>query len=498
MAKPENTQQNKKPFFSEKTRRRFRFGSGSLFMLIAAVVLFAVINIVLEQLPMSIDISKDKMYTLSEASIEKVKSLDQKIEIIALYDRVRGEADSQKATIIRILDQYERYGGDMIDISYVSLDDNPGIIADKVPNENLASAFGENDYIVRNTETGRVQRIDANEMFSMELDYTSFQYNIISVDTEKVVTSSLYYVTAEHIPVIYFSTSYGEEDLDDFTSLTDNLSYYNYDVKTVDLDNVEAVPEDASIIVFMSPERDLTDRLYNMMYDWLTSKDGGDAIFAFDPILTGGKLTNFNKLLSELYGIQVNSDVVTDVTGNQLASAGKENYIYASSVQEKEGPLADFAPQNNFYAFNSSSIKILASVGDYDTGALITTRSEDATCTDISTGTKITGKATLAAYGQRSYTGNKVVVFGSSELLKDDVIKQYKNTNTAGAFIYSISWMEDMYASAADEIEVKTGDGSIVAVTQSTSRGLAAFAIIIYPILIILVGVIVWLIRRHL
>ena len=118
--------------------------------------------------------------------------------------------------------------------------------------------------------------------------------------------------------------------------------------------------------------------------------------------------------------------------------------------------------------------------------------------TDISTGTKIPGKATLAAYGQRSYTGNKVVVFGSSELLKDDVIKQYKNTNTAGTFIYSISWMEDMYASAADEIEVKTGDASIVAVTQSTSRGLAAFAIIIYPILIILVGVIVWLIRRHL
>lgn len=493
-----NSNSQKKSFFSEKTKRILRFGSGSVFMLIAAVVLFVVLNIILEQLPLSIDVSQDKMYTLSDKTVEKVESLQEKVEIIALYDRVRGEANSQKATIIRILDQYEKIADGMIEISYVSLNDNPGIISEKVPNENLASAFGEDDYIVRNTVTGRVQRIDADQMFSMELDYTSFQYNLVSVDTEQVVTASLNYVTADKIPVIYFSTSYGEDDLDDYSFLTDNLSYYNYDVKTIDLDAVEKIPDDASILVFMSPKRDLTDRLYNMVYDWLTTSEGGHAIFSFDPIHTGGQLTNFNRLLSELYGIQINNDVVTDETGNQLAAAGKDNHIYASSVQEAEGPLAQFKAQTDFYAFNSTSLKILASVGDYDTGKLITTRGNTATSTDIATGEKTTGNMILAAYGIRQYTSNKVVVFGSSQLLKDDVISQYRNTNTAGTFIYSANWMEGMFDDMSDEIEVKTKQGGIVNVSTSSSRWLALFSILIYPCLIIILGVVVWLFRRHL
>ncbi len=498
MAKPENINNEKKSFFSEKTRRMFRFGSGSILSLIAVVVLFVVVNVILEQLPMSIDVSQNKMYSLSEETIDKVEDLDTKIEIIALYDRVRGEADSQKATIIRILDQYERYGGDMIDISYVSLDDNPGIIADKVPDATLASSFKEDDYIVRNTKTGRVQRIAASRMFTMELDYSSFQYNIVSVDTEQVVTSAIYYVMAEKIPVIYFSTSYGEDELDDYKGLTDSLGIYNYDIKTIDLDVTEKIPEDASIIVFMSPERDLTDRMYNMMYDWLTRDDGGDAMFVFDPLLNGGKLANFTRLLAELFGLQVNNDIVTDVTGNQLAAAGKDSYIYAASVEEEEGPLSDFTSSTKFYAFDSCSIKVLAPVGEYDAGKLIETRGTESTCTDIMTGEKIQGKATLAAYSQRLNTNNRVAVFGSSQLLKDDVINKYANTNTVGTFIYSAFWMEDMFESGAEDIEVKTNAGGIVAVSGTTSRWLAAFAIVIYPCLIILLGVVIWLRRRHL
>ena len=260
----------------------------------------------------------------------------------------------------------------------------------------------------------------------------------------------------------------------------------------------EKIPEDASIIVFMSPERDLTDRMYNMMYDWLTNNDGGDAIFVFDPLLNGGKLTNFTRLLSELFGLQVNNDIVTDVTGNQLASAGKDSYIYASSVEEEEGPLADFTSSTKFYAFDSCSIKVLAPVGEFDAGKLIETRGTESVCTDILTGEKTHGKATLAAYSQRLNSNNRVAVFGSSQLLKDEVINKYANTNTVGTFIYSAFWMEDMFESAAEDIEAQTNAGGAVSVSGTTSRWLAAFAIVIYPCLIILFGIVIWLRRRHL
>lgn len=498
MAKPENINNDKKPFFSEKTRRMFRFGSGSLLSLIAVVVLFAVINIALEQLPMSMDVSQNKMYSLSDETINLVENLDTEIEIIALYDRVKGEADGSKATIIRILDQYERYGGNKIDIKYISLDDNPGIITQKVPDKTLAASFTEDDYIIRNTKTGRVQRIAASRMFTMELDYTSFQYNIVSVDTEQVVTSAIKYVMADKIPVIYFSTSYGEDDLDDYKGLTDSLGIYNYDIKSIDLDVTEKIPEDASIIVFMSPKRDLTDRMYNMMYDWLTSNDGGDVIFAFDPIHTGEKLSNFKRLTSELFGLQVNNDIVSDVTGNQLAAAGKDTYIYASSVKEEEGPLKDFDVDTRFYAFDSCSIKVLAPVGEFDAGKLFETRGTESTCTDILTGEKTQGKATLAAYSQRLNSTNRIAVFGSTQLLKDDNINKYANTNTVGTFIYTAFWMEDMFETDVSDIEVKTNTGGVVTVSGATSRWLAAFAIVIYPCLIILLGIVIWLRRRHL
>ena len=174
-------------------KRRVNYGIGYVLLIVATIVVFVVVNVILERLPMSVDLTANEQFSITDETKDILENLTEDVEIIALYDRVKGMADTQRAEVIRILDLYDAYSH--VNVSYVSLDSNPNIVNETV-GQASAAAYSEGDYIVKSGK--RTKRIAANDMFETSTQYIS---NIIPVtyatgnQTELRVSTAIKYVT---------------------------------------------------------------------------------------------------------------------------------------------------------------------------------------------------------------------------------------------------------------------------------------------------------------
>ncbi len=474
-------------------KRRLNYGIGYILLIAAVLIVFIVVNVLLERLPMSVDLTANDQFSITSETKEILKNLNEDVEIIALYDRVKGMADTKRAEVIRILDLYDAYS--RVTVSYVSLDSNPNIINDTVGQAN-AAAYSEGDYIVKSGK--RTKRIAANDMFETDTQYIS---NIIPVtyatgnQTELKVSTAVRYVTRESIPNLYVSTGLQETDKSNYSKIFEDLDNMNILVKELNLSQVEAIPEDAGAIVFLSPKRDLSEVEYDLLHSWLIN--GGMVFFAFDSDRTGVRLDRFNELLSGLYGLSVNNDIVSDEEAYRIAAAAKSSVITASA--QKNGPLSVNNLEKSYFSFDSRSINVLSTAGYFESFPLVQT-SSSATSTAYGSGAETKGVATLAACGDYYGDGHRTraVVMGSSLGLTDENIQKYSDTSSELLFLYSIDWMMGDDTMESLEIETKPYSTTVLTVDNVKSKWIFAFSVIIYPLAIIAVGVVIWLRRRHL
>ncbi len=480
----------------KKIKDKFSFNMGYIFLVVMIIVVFVFVNIIAAQLPLTFDFSSNEMYTISEATENLLDEIPVEVEIIALYDKVQGLADKNLSDVIRLLDVYDSHKN--VNVSYVSLNDNPNVVNENV-GDATAGTYSEGDYIVKSNI--RTKRIAASEMFETQMDYTTFTSKIVANKTEKEVTNAIKYVTNEQIPTIYVSTGFLENDRSEYSYIFDDIDSMNMDVADINLNQAKEIPENADAIVFLSPKADLSTSAYEMLHDWLANK-GGMAIFAFDSDMTATKFDNFNLLLKELYGMEINNDIVSDIEDYQITSAGKPSVISAGHVAN--GPISSEsgnALKTTYTSYDSRSISVLGTSNTYASYPLIQT-SKNATSTEYVTGKEVNGVQSVVACGEWKFDYNnisKAVVFGSSKGLMDEYIRTYSDTASEWLFLYSIDWL--IGETAMDTVEgvearVDITDKVVVDVTQS--RWLFVFSVIIYPLVIIGVGIFVWMRRRHL
>ena len=475
-------------------KRRINYGIGYILIIIAVLVVFILVNVVLERLPLSLDFTANEQFSITDETKDILNSMTEDVEIIALYDRVKGMADSQQAEVIRILDLYDAY--DHVSVSYVSLDSNPNIVNEKVGSATAAS-YSEGDYIVKSDK--RTKRIAGDDMFETATEYIS---NIIPVtyatgnQTELKVSTAIQYVTLDIIPNLYVSVGLQEEDRSLYSKIFEDLDNMNINTKEINLSQVDKIPEDVGAVLFLSPKRDLSANEYDMLHQYL-SNDGGMMFLAFDSDMANVSMERFNLLLSELYGMTINNDIVSDEESYQIAAAAKASIITASS--KSNGPLSVNPLSQTYISHDSRSINMLNTTGYFESYPLIQT-SSSATSTAYGSGNETLGVATLAACGENTASTkySRVVVLGSSKGMTDENIQLYSDTASELIFLYSIDWM--MGEDTMDSLEIETKDYVMTTITadNTQSKIIFAFAVIIYPLAIIAVGVVIWMRRRHL
>jgi len=473
-------------------KRSLKYGTNAVIMTVAVIVIAVVLNLFVDMFDLKLDLTPNKLYSLSETTQSILSEIDQPIEIIGLFDDGEITSDDIYKQVTDLLALYEKYPN--ITVKYIDPDRNPGIIAQLDPEK--AMDLSTNDFVVRSTVNGneKKKKLDYYDLFEYEYNTYTFSQSITGSNAENGFTGAIRYVTSEYTPVVYFTEGHDENDVDYvYSNLKDYLDKNNIMVKHLNLMTAEKIPDDAEMIIVASPKKDISyaerDLLDNYLYN------GGNVIFLFDYLENGPSFDELNGLLSK-YNLAVNNDKVKETDENRHLA--KDPYTLLVDVYSN-----DIVP-NRFTTImtNSRSISVLKNEKDYITTTSLIRASEKAVgeMVDKSKGDDINGPLDIAVAVE--YKGGnqpgKVIAIGNSSFISDSAYQYYGDYYIANMnfFLSCINWMVEI----EDEIIVPTKNYEInsFSITEHQAGVMRVILIVIYPVLIFGVGLMVYLRRRHL
>ena len=262
---------------------------------VAVVILLAIaVNVWITGKNYSVDVTSNKIYSLSEQTESILKNLDKKVTVYV----INNESDVTEA-YKKIFKKYEK-ASDKLNFSYKDPELYPNFTADYVDDtENVA-----NDSVI--VKCGKKYRyISSNDYvsYSYSSDYSYTQAS--SLELESLLTEAINYVTEEKTPVIYTLTGHAEKQLT--TSVTSSFEKDNYTVKDLNLLSEDAVPEDCEILMIYGAAKDITKEELKKIQSYMA--DGGK-MYVF---LNAGadNLERLSSLLEE-YRLDIQSGIVVE------------------------------------------------------------------------------------------------------------------------------------------------------------------------------------------
>lgn len=336
-SKPEKKKKNR---ISLKTRianefKSKKFKNGAYSSAIIVVILIAVIfvNLMFGEFDLSIDLSSEGTYTLTEQTKKVMDNVNDKVTIYYVVQ------EGNEITMIQNI--LKKYPGLSDKVKLVNKDPDlyPTFVQQYAGTNTDVSG---NSVIVVNETTGASKYIPYSDMLVYEDDYYSYYYTGTSsspsaIDVEGQVTAAIQYVSNENNTKLYQVTGHGETELS--TYITNELTKLCTNAESLATRTAESIPDDCDVLLINGPTTDFTEDEVTMIENYL--KEGKKAFILLNPQATG--LTNFNKLLA-YYGVEVKEGIVMESSSNAIS--GYPYYIIPTinSTDITEGISLDTNP----------------------------------------------------------------------------------------------------------------------------------------------------------
>ena len=449
---------------------------------------FIGINVLVQKLDLTdIDITENKLYTLSEESIKQVENIDKDVLIYFF-----GFEENEKTT--DLAKQYSKVNSN-INIESIKIIDRPDLT------EKYGIEDGDSAIVIESE--GRNKILTTEDLYTF--DYTTYE----EIDlTEQKLTNAILDVTADTKPVIYFLTGHGEYTLDShMTILSVYLGNEVNDVNSLDLLVTGKVPEDTSVLMICSPTEDFTDFETEKIIDYINN--GGKIIYLNDSTFEDD-LTNVQKIL-DLFGMSfdnkgviieedtnkmvmqtpnliipnisysgITKEISTD-GGIALLNASRINFKDEAEIEELNLNIEEMivSSKTAFYRNNlsltTSSKTDRDETGEFTIGAIINKQIDENT------------NASLIAFANNSFATDYQITIGSQNI---PCIYLYNNKDL---ILNTVSYLTDK----EDRITIRKDTGSVTyAVTEAQDKLIRAI-IFGVPIILIAAGIIVWQERRR-
>lgn len=468
--------------------RGLKIGAYSAGTVIVGAVLTIVVNIVVNQLPtefLSIDVTSDRLYTLSDETKELLFDLSEDVTIYILANE-----DYKDAALDKTVKMIEDLSGH-ITVSYVDPSANPLFYSNYT-----GTAPEENSLIVVGPKRSRV--INYNDIYEYDLDYAYYQetgetsYRVTGFDGEGQITSALAYVTTEDMPKIYMITGHGE--LVPEGQYTRAIQKENVEYEELSLLSVEEIPEDAQAVILDAPTSDYSKDDVDKVIAFL--EKGKNAILI--PTWTNERLTNFERIL-DYYGVSVADGIIVEQDMSMYYSIPfylfpKINY---DEITKSVFDAAVFAPDTQGLLYDEKAEGIIYT-------PLLETSEEAYSKTDLETATNyeksegdIDGPFVIALKAEKSVAEgmvSKAVIVATEGLFTEsaDEIVPGNNVKLFGSVIGALVEHESSIS-----IPIKYYDTNMIIFTRLTCMIVGLISIILIPVCCLITGFIIWFKRRR-
>lgn len=278
--------------------------------IISAFAIFLMLNWLSFRHWQRIDLTKNKIYSLSDESKKVLGKLKKDLEIYVLFE----ENDAIFDELSELLKRYENLSKN-IKIKYIDPEKN--ILEAKRLVEELGITQN-NSIVIKSDEKKKF--IYGSEL--AEYDYTGMQWGqppqLKAFKGEEALTSAILNVSEEKQIKIGFIKGHNEYSIEEYTEnglsdAKDNLLKRNYNLEEITLLNLTEIPSDFSLIISISPKIPFMPKELEIIENFL--EKGGSFFLALDPhfdqvnkkILDSG----FDVFLKK-YGIEIKPVLVFD------------------------------------------------------------------------------------------------------------------------------------------------------------------------------------------
>jgi ABC-2 type transport system permease protein len=280
-----------------KSSKRGMYTAAVSALVVAIVIVF---NLIVGGLPagtLEYDITGHNVYTVTEQSVNYLKTLDKDVSIVVL-----AQDSAIDKRVSKFINNYARLS------SHITLK-----IIDPVLDPTALTTYNakENNIVVSCAATNKTKILDLAGIEGYQAGlilydaqaYQSGQLQAVALDAEGQLTSAVSYVTSTETNKMYLLSGHGEASLG--TNATSLISKANIETTSLNLLTDGNVPSDCELIVCFNPTQDLANDELTTLEAYL--KTGGNVLL----ILDNTQLKNFNALLTT-YGLQMQNGYIGD------------------------------------------------------------------------------------------------------------------------------------------------------------------------------------------
>lgn len=308
----------KKAKKSKRDSRRFRYGSMATAVTAVVAVLVVVLNVVVsllaDRFPINIDLTQNKLFSLSDNSVEIAKSINKDVQVIVfgsedLYKNPNMGSDYYQVEalykeIYKALQQYTSYSGGKVSVKYEDLNLNPQLATQytkyEVTSGDILLLCGD-----------RYQKASFNDMYEISGDgYTQAQ--TVSSKVEVALASRIKNVMRDTVQVITAFVGH-EEDEDTVSALKSIYEANGYEFKELNLASSEEIDANTVAGLIVGPTKDFTAEEIERLQKWLDNDGKLDRnLMVFADFQAECK--NLYEFLNVEYGLEVTDNLIMETS----------------------------------------------------------------------------------------------------------------------------------------------------------------------------------------
>jgi hypothetical protein len=477
--------------------RKFKYGNlatiFTLIFIIAVILINIFIGYMTDRFVLEIDMTKERLFEISEDTKEVISDLDEQITITVLAEETTYRDSTELlGNIYETLQRYETLGGGKIAVRYINPNLNPKVVEEYNVLGNIAS----NDIIIESDK--RFKKLSPTNLYTAETDEETGTEYYVGLRAEQRLTSALLFVTSEEIAQAAYIRGHNEQySIDELDTL---LNYANYEVSNIILAQ-EEIPEEVTLLMIIAPTRDFTQEEIAKLDAYFAR--GGDAIVAMTPNKTD-KLEKLSLLFQE-WGVEYNDEVIFDNSHSTIMP-----YYVFVNCKTYESITSNLNLKNNFVLVPGSlGIELTGTQTGSDTVTVLmeshetsfSKNNEEMVAGYDQTEEDAVGPFNMTVLSERlvadknlNYTRSSVL-FTSAGMISESILEEsaFMNRDYIGATLNYISEYTEGIVIPDKDFVSKT-----LTIQKYQSRIVLWVIVLGIPLLIIALSIVIWARRRHL
>lgn len=261
-----------------------------------------------------IDLTKDKLFTLSDTTVEFLSALEDPISIYSVYN---GETDNRLTELL---------------LCYTDASDkvNAHLITPDQTQYFTSVELSANSLIVTNGQY--VDILEYSELYTMEYETEDYYQTLTNyaLVAEDRINKAIAGVTAD-LPVAYLLSGHGEAAIE--PGFVDIAAEAGCHTRYLYLTELDAVPQDCALIICNAPQIDITQKEADLLIDHI---DNGGSFF----LVTDAKYGAGEQLLrvTEHAGLTYTHGIILE--GDTDYMFGSDYAYYLMPEYNAQSPLA--------------------------------------------------------------------------------------------------------------------------------------------------------------